>query len=60
MVLTTISPAALLAHDGGWDEILLVAGPIALFGGLLWLANKRAKDRLGERLGDAPQVESSD
>ena len=23
-------PAAVLAHQGGWDEILLVAGPIAL------------------------------
>ena len=37
----------LLAHQGGWDEILLVVGPIALLGGLLRLANKRA-DRLGE------------
>jgi len=37
----------LLAHQGGWDEILLVAGPIALLGGLLRLANKRA-DRLAE------------
>ena len=57
---TTISPAAVLAHNGGVDEILLVAGPIALFGGLLWLANKRAKDRLADQLGDAEQVESSD
>jgi hypothetical protein len=32
----------LLAHQGGWDEILLVLVPIALFAGLLYLANKRA------------------
>lgn len=32
----------LLAHQGGWDEILLVAGPIVILGGLLWLANRRA------------------
>ena len=37
----------LLAHQGGWDEILLVVGPFAILGGLLWLANKRA-DRLAE------------
>lgn len=34
-------PAALLAHQGGWDEILLVAAPIAVVGGLLWLARRR-------------------
>jgi hypothetical protein len=31
-----------LAHEGGWDEILLVAGPIVVLAGLLWLANRRA------------------
>ena len=35
-----VSP--LLAHQGGWDEILLVAGPIAILAGLLRVANKRA------------------
>lgn len=38
----------LLAHQGGWDEMLLVAVPIALFGGLLWMANRRAEARLRE------------
>jgi len=37
----------LLAHQGGWDEILLVAGPMLLLAGLLRVANKRA-DRLAE------------
>jgi len=33
--------AASLAHQGGWDEILLVVGPIAVIVGLLWLAKRR-------------------
>ena len=32
---------ALLAHQGGWDEILLVVGPILAIVGLLRLAKKR-------------------
>jgi len=31
----------LLAHQGGWDEILLVLGPILIIAGLLRLAKKR-------------------
>ena len=31
----------LLAHQGGWDEILLIGGPIVLIMGLLWLAKRR-------------------
>jgi uncharacterized membrane protein len=30
-----------IAHQGGWDEILLVLGPIAVIVGLLMLARKR-------------------
>ena len=33
--------SALLAHQGGWDEILLVLGPIAVIIGLLKLAKSR-------------------
>jgi uncharacterized membrane protein len=36
--------AAVLAHQGGWDEILLVLGPIAVIAGLLMLARKRVAD----------------
>lgn len=32
----------LLAHQGGWDELLFVLLPIALFAGLLAVANRRA------------------
>jgi hypothetical protein len=31
----------MIAHQGGWDEILLVLGPIAVIVGLLMLARKR-------------------
>lgn len=31
-----------LAHQGGWDEILLVVGPILVIFGLLWVASRRA------------------
>lgn len=34
---------SVLAHQGGWDEILLVAGPILLVVGMLWLAKRRVK-----------------
>jgi hypothetical protein len=37
----TASIISLLAHQGGWDEILLVAGPIAVIVGLLVIVKKR-------------------
>lgn len=40
--------SGLLAHQGGWDEILLVVGPLALVAGLLWLANRRVSAQLEE------------
>ena len=39
----------MFAHQGGWDEILLVAIPISVIVGLLALANKRAKRLHRER-----------
>lgn len=44
--------AMLLGHQGGWDEILLVAGPLAVFGGALWLANRRANAKLSAMAED--------
>lgn len=46
MVPAAIAALALpLAHGGRftWDEALMVLAPILALGGLLWLANKRAK-----------------
>ncbi len=31
-----------LAHQGGWDEALLVAGPLLVFAGIVWSAKRRA------------------
>jgi hypothetical protein len=37
---------AVVAHQGGWDELLLVAGPMAVVAGLLWIARRRvSRDR---------------
>jgi hypothetical protein len=33
--------ALVLAHQGGWDEALFVAVPIAVFAALLAVANRR-------------------
>lgn len=33
--------SVLLAHQGGWDEVLLIGGPIVIIMGLLWLAKRR-------------------
>lgn len=35
-----------LAHQGGWDEVLMVAGPLIVFAGVLYLANRRANNKL--------------
>ena len=32
----------MLAHQGGWDEVGLVVGPMAVLALLLWIANRRA------------------
>jgi hypothetical protein len=45
---------AMLAHQGGWDELLFVLVPISLFAGLLALANKRAaREQAARDDGDA-------
>jgi len=33
----------LVAHQGGWDEILAVGAPMAVFGSLLLVARRRAR-----------------
>lgn len=42
-----------LAHQGGWDEILMVVGPVLIFAWLLSVARKRA-----QMLADAKAVDS--
>jgi hypothetical protein len=48
--------ALLLAHQGGWDELLMVLVPVALFAGLLYMANQRA-GRLAARGRDVGQAD---
>lgn len=36
---------SMFAHQGGWDEILLVLGPIAVIVGLLAVAKRRVDRR---------------
>lgn len=42
----------LFAHQGGWDEILIVAVPLLLIGGLLYVANRRVDAKLAEQAGN--------
>ena len=37
-----------LAHQGGWDEMLFVALPLGLFAFLLFIANRKAQAQLDE------------
>ncbi len=49
--------AETLAHQGGWDEILMVAGPLLMFAAVLYLANRRANARLAqEPAASAPET----
>jgi hypothetical protein len=43
----------LLAHQGGWDEILLVVAPMVVVGGLLWIAKRRVDRQALSRRSDA-------
>jgi cyanate permease len=45
-------PAVILAHQGGWDEALLVATPLVLIGLLLWVANRRVTAQLAAAAAD--------
>ena len=39
--MATITAMWVLAHQGGWDEILFVLAPLLVFAGLLALARRR-------------------
>jgi hypothetical protein len=41
-----------LAHLGGWDELLLVALPLGLFAFLLFIANRKAQAQLDDDESD--------
>ncbi|MCB1038375.1 MAG: hypothetical protein R2701_04845 [Acidimicrobiales bacterium] len=39
-----LAPGHLLAHQGGWDEALMVLVPVGAFVGLVWVAYRRSND----------------
>lgn len=47
---------AVIAHQGGWDEALFVAVPMAVLVGLLWLAQRRATEEEG---ADGPEADAA-
>jgi hypothetical protein len=51
---------SLIAHDGGWDEILMVAGPLVVFAGVLFLANRRANTKLAQANVEAVETDPVD
>lgn len=51
-------PFPLFAHQGGWDEIMIVALPLLLIGALLFIANKRVDAKLAERSAEEGQPRS--
>lgn len=46
----------LLAHQGGWDEILVVLAPMLILVGLLVLATRR----VNAKLADTPNAQAGD
>ena len=48
--------ALLLAHQGGWDEILMVVVPVLVFGVLLRSANRRAQQQRHGKDGGTPEA----
>ena len=50
--MSSLFAAAVLAHEGGWDELLLVAAPIVLIVGLLVVVKRRVDAQT--RDGSAP------
>lgn len=49
----------MFAHQGGWDEILMVVAPMAVFGVLLLMANRRADKQLSAKGSDAKGKDTS-
>jgi hypothetical protein len=57
MVATAVA-SSLLAHQGGWDEFLLVAAPVAVIAALLAIAKRRV-DRAEARVTGSSGTGSS-
>lgn len=58
MTSVAVITSAILAHQGGWDEILMVAGPVLLLWLILRMANKRAHRMLDATTADNPLADT--
>jgi hypothetical protein len=52
------SVTSLIAHQGGWDEFLLVAAPVAILAALLGVAKRRIDRANRSEREDAPNTPS--
>ncbi len=57
VLLAVPVPPAVFAHQGGWDEVLMVLIPIVVFAGLLVVANRRAAAKIGDERAAADETE---
>lgn len=48
---------ALLGHQGGWDEVLMVVVPLVAIGVLLWVANRRVSRQIDNDPGGGAKGE---
>jgi hypothetical protein len=48
-----------LAHQGGSDEILLVAGPVLVIVLVLWKATRRAERIAAQRIADSAEASAT-
>lgn len=53
--LRCLYDTGVLAHQGGWDEILLVAAPIAVIVLVLWQATRRAERQAAQRVSEGAE-----
>ena len=48
-----------MAHQGGWDEFLMVAGPLLFLSLVVWLAARRFKSAESESLSAENEAEET-
>lgn len=58
--MAVIAAMRVLAHQGGWDEILMVLAPLVVFAGLLALARRRVGELEDGAADDAADDDVAD